>query len=127
IDDAIEAIDEALVLRRALGDRLEEGESLAWRSDILWCPGRTAESKEAGRQAFELLEALPPSRALAGSYIQQRSVAHTARGLELARELDDIELIIRGLNVLGQVTFSGGGGGLLEEALALARAHGKVE
>ncbi|MFL5909821.1 MAG: helix-turn-helix transcriptional regulator, partial [Gaiellaceae bacterium] len=127
IDDAIEAIDEALVLRRALGDRLEEGESLFWRSEILWCPGRTAESDEAGRQAFELLVKLPPSRALARSYMQQGSVAHVASGLELARELDDVELIIRGLDVLGRITYSSGGSGLLEEALALARAHGRVE
>jgi len=127
IDDAIEAIDEALVLRRALGGRLEEGESLSWLSEILWCPGRTAESNEAGRQAFELLQTLPPSRALAGSYMKQGTVAHIARGLELAREFDEIELIIRGLDALGRITFSSGGSGLLEEALALARAHGKVE
>ncbi len=127
IDDAIEAIDEALVLRRALGDRLEEGESLSWRSEILWCPGRTAESDEAGRQALELLEALPPSRELAGFYIEQGSVALTTRGLELARELDDPELVIRALGTLGRVTFSSGGSALLEEALALARAHGQVE
>jgi DNA-binding CsgD family transcriptional regulator/tetratricopeptide (TPR) repeat protein len=127
IDDAIEAIDEALALRRELGDRLQEGESLSWRSDILWCPGRTAESSEAARQALELLETLPPSRALAGVYTQQGSVALTIRGLQLARELEDDELVIRALDTLGQLTFARDGAQHHEEALALARACGKVE
>src|SRR5205823_9856735 len=61
IDEAIEAIEEALELRRALGQRLEEGESLIFLSNILYCPGRMAASAEAARKAVELLETLPPS------------------------------------------------------------------
>ena len=39
-DEAIEAIEEAVECRRALGDKLAEGDSLRWLSQILWCPGQ---------------------------------------------------------------------------------------
>jgi DNA-binding CsgD family transcriptional regulator/tetratricopeptide (TPR) repeat protein len=127
IDDAIEAVQEALELRRALGQRLEEGNSLCWLSEILWCPGRTAESAEAARQAVELLETLPPGIELAWAYTKQGSVDLAVRGLELARELDDTELVIRALNMLGSLAFSDGGREKVQEALALAREAGLVE
>jgi DNA-binding CsgD family transcriptional regulator/tetratricopeptide (TPR) repeat protein len=127
IDEAIEAVEEALELRRALGQRLEEGNSLCWLSDILWCPGRTAESAEAARQAVELLETLPPGIELAWAYTKQGSVDLAVRGLELARELDDTELVIRALGSLGNLAFSDGGREKLEEALVLAREAGLVE
>jgi DNA-binding CsgD family transcriptional regulator/tetratricopeptide (TPR) repeat protein len=127
IDEAIEAVEEALELRRTLGQRLEEGNSLCWLSDILWCPGRTAESAEAARQALELLEAQPPGIELALAYTKQGSVDLAVRGLELARELDDTELVIRALASLGNLAFSDGGRKELEEALALAREAGLVE
>ena len=50
IDEAIEAV--AGGARAAAGrsaQRLEEGEALRWLSQILWCPGRTAEAR-AGRR-----------------------------------------------------------------------------
>jgi predicted ATPase len=47
IDEAIEAGQEELELRRVLGQRQEEGEALSWLSQILWCPGRTTESRQA--------------------------------------------------------------------------------
>ena len=50
-DEAIEAAEEALELRRALGQTLDEGESLTWLSNILYCPGRMAESAQAARRA----------------------------------------------------------------------------
>jgi hypothetical protein len=54
-DAAIEAIEDALACRRELGQRLEEGDSLRWLSQILWCPGRTGESERAARAAVTLL------------------------------------------------------------------------
>ena len=69
IDEAIDAVEDALELRRELGQRLEEGESLTWLSTILWCPGRTADSVRAARQAVALLETLPPGRELANAYV----------------------------------------------------------
>jgi tetratricopeptide (TPR) repeat protein len=62
-DAAVEAIEHALECRRGLGERLEEGDSLRWLSQILWCPGRSAESERTGREAVALLETLPPPRA----------------------------------------------------------------
>jgi DNA-binding CsgD family transcriptional regulator/tetratricopeptide (TPR) repeat protein len=127
IDDAIEAVEEALVLRRALGHRLEEGKSLCWLSEILWCPGRTAASAEVARQALQLLETLPAGNELAWAYTKQGSVDLAVRGLELARELDVTELVIRALVSFGGLAFSDGGREKLEEALALAREAGLVE
>jgi DNA-binding CsgD family transcriptional regulator len=127
IGEAIESIEDALELRRALGQKLEEGNSLCWLSDILWCPGRTAESEQAARRALELLETLPPSRELAWAYTKQGSVALAARGVELAREFGETELEVRALGSLGMLTFSDGGKEKLEQALALAREAGLVE
>jgi DNA-binding CsgD family transcriptional regulator len=127
IDEAIEAIEEALELRRALGQELEEGNSLCWLSDILWCPGRTAESEQAARRALELLETLPPSRELAWAYSKQGSAELAARGVELARELGETELEVRALYSLGMLTFTEGGNEKLEQALALANEAGLVE
>ncbi|MGH3104391.1 MAG: ATP-binding protein, partial [Gaiellaceae bacterium] len=50
LDDALVARSEAVELRRALGDRLREGDSLRWRGRLLWCVGRVA---EAERTALE--------------------------------------------------------------------------
>jgi hypothetical protein len=54
IDEAIEAGQEELRLRRALGQRQEEGEALSWLAYILWCPGRTTESQRARRKQLRL-------------------------------------------------------------------------
>jgi predicted ATPase len=41
-DAAVEAVQAALECRRQLGQRLEEGDSLRWLSEVLWCPGRSS-------------------------------------------------------------------------------------
>jgi DNA-binding CsgD family transcriptional regulator/tetratricopeptide (TPR) repeat protein len=127
IDDAIEAVEEALELRRDLGQSLEEGESLCWLSDILWCPGYADESAAAAGRALALLEPLPPGRELARAYTKQGSVALSTRGLELARQLGDVELEIRALEAIGIATFAKDGRGMLEQALGLAQTTGLVE
>jgi DNA-binding CsgD family transcriptional regulator/tetratricopeptide (TPR) repeat protein len=127
IDDAIEAVEEALELRRDLGQSLEEGESLCWLSDILWCPGYADESAAAAGRALALLEPLPPSRELARAYTKQGSVALSTRGLDLARQLGDVELEVRALEAIGAATFAKGGREKLEQALALAHTTGLVE
>jgi DNA-binding CsgD family transcriptional regulator len=65
---AISAMQDALELRQVLGDRLRQGEDLRWLSFILWPSGRSTESKQAGRQAVRVLEALPPCPELAWAY-----------------------------------------------------------
>jgi DNA-binding CsgD family transcriptional regulator len=126
IDEAIEAVEEAVELRRALGQRLEEGESLTWLSNILWCPGRTADSAQTARQAVALLETLPPGRELATAYVQQDS-GLAERALALAEELGDRELILRIRAIIGRRDFVNGGSLMLEECFELAQAAGMVE
>jgi len=58
-DEAIAALEEAMRCHRALGDRVSEAEALTRLSEILWCPGRTAESDRAACEAVALLEPLP--------------------------------------------------------------------
>jgi DNA-binding CsgD family transcriptional regulator/tetratricopeptide (TPR) repeat protein len=125
IDEAIEAAEEQLELRRALGQRLEEGESLTWLSNILWCPGRSAESAEAAQQAVALLETLPPGRELADAYIKL-GPSSAPRALELARRLGDTELVVRALDMMGG-DFASSGKEHIEQALALAGEAGLVE
>ena len=67
-DEAIAALQEALECRRALGDRLGEGRTLARLGEILWCPGRAEESRRACCEAVAVLERLPASRELAKAY-----------------------------------------------------------
>ncbi len=69
-DGAIAALEEALECRRGLGDRLGEGRTLTRLGWILWCPGRTAESGRAAREAVAVLEPLPASRELARAYVK---------------------------------------------------------
>jgi DNA-binding CsgD family transcriptional regulator/tetratricopeptide (TPR) repeat protein len=127
IGDAIEAVEEALELRRELGQPLDEGRSLCWLSDILWCPGRTTESAQASLDAVGLLETLPPSPELAWAYSRQGSVELMGRALDLAHEVGDEELVVRVLDASGNLTFAEGGREQLEQALELARRADLVE
>jgi DNA-binding NarL/FixJ family response regulator/tetratricopeptide (TPR) repeat protein len=97
--DSIEALHEALVLRRELGDRTLEARALRWLSEALWCPGRTAEADAAARDAVALLETVPPGPELAAAYANVAALAGDAgrtresaewarRALDLADRLD---------------------------------------
>jgi len=104
-DEAIEAQRAALECYRKLGDRRREGDSLRSLSEILWCPGRIAESRRAGREAVVILEELPPGRELALAYgnlpIFVEDFASSQRALELAERLDDTQIVVRTLASLG--------------------------
>src|SRR5262249_48444155 len=99
-EEALEAAEAALELRRELRDRDRVGEALRWLSDILWCPGRFAESEHAGREAVAVLEELPPGPHLALAYSNLARLGNAAhrldealafgrRALELADRLGD--------------------------------------
>jgi DNA-binding CsgD family transcriptional regulator/tetratricopeptide (TPR) repeat protein len=129
-DAAVEAIQGALECRRRLGQRLEEGDSLRWLSQILWCPGRTIEAEEASRQAVALLEALPPGRELAMAYAnlahvhgaagrREAAVRWAGRALQLAERLDDTEIAVHALVTIGTCEFTDEGR-KLEQGLELA-------
>jgi len=134
--DAIDAINGALELYRASGDRLNEGRSLWWLSYILWCPGRTTESARAAWAAVELLETLPPGSELAmaygnlsNTYLTQGRHAEAAewgrRALELARRVGDRRTEAYSLGTLGLADPSARG--YLEKSLELAEREGLGE
>ncbi len=55
-DEAIDALRSAIALRRGLSDVRAEGEGLQQLADVLWCPGRVAEARQAAQQAVAVLE-----------------------------------------------------------------------
>lgn len=137
-EDAIEARTEAIALYRELGDAIGEGENL-WRLPMPYIAlGRNADAERASRAAIELLETLPPGKALANAYGAQaymrmlgrdnaEGVAWGAKTVALARELGDAETISFGLNMIGTSKLMAGeiepGTAYLEESLELARRH----
>jgi predicted ATPase len=137
-DAAIQAIEVALACRRRLGQRLQEGDSLRWLSQILWCPGRTEESERAARAAVMLLETLPEGRELAMAYANlagacaaaarsEEAVGWAGRALELAERLGDTEIAVNALATIGICEFGKDGGARLERSLELALSAGLVE
>lgn len=54
---AVSSWREAITLRRAIGDRLGEGDDLRWLSHGLWGLGRVSESADAARASLRLLQA----------------------------------------------------------------------
>ncbi|MQY36035.1 hypothetical protein SRB17_40320 [Streptomyces sp. RB17] len=69
LDEGVASRRRAVKLRRALGDRLREGEDLRWLSCWLWPVGRTVEARRTGLDAVRVLEGLAPSRELARAYL----------------------------------------------------------
>jgi DNA-binding CsgD family transcriptional regulator/tetratricopeptide (TPR) repeat protein len=127
IDEAIEAGQKELELRRRLGQRQEEGEALSWLSEILWCPGRTRESQQAREEAVALLETLPPGRELAKAWLKSWSLPDVTRALDLAMELGDLDVAVRSLSVLGNLRFADGGRQTIEQCIELAEEKGFTE
>ena len=132
---AVAAIEEARGCHRAVGNRLGEGDSLRWLSQILWCPGRTEEAARAGAEAVAILEELPPGRELAAAW-ENRAFAFWAAGrgqearvwakraLELADQCGEREIA-----VFARMTFSSSrplaeAWSMLPECLELAREIG---
>src|SRR5215210_6863488 len=137
-EDAIESAQAAAACHRELGDRLGEGRSILFVSRISWCPGRTAEAEQTGREAVAILEELAPGRDLAEAYanlgtlLRERddhhdSVAWATRSRELADELGETE-IAQGQLVAIALTEArrGAPGGMerLEQAAERARELG---
>ena len=138
-DDAIAAQELALDCHRAVGDRLEEGDSLRSLSRLLRYLGRAEEAMEVGLEAVRALEALPPSRELALAYcnlshlfMHRDDAENTAdwgnRALELAERFDDPEARVYALTNIGTIEYlREHGTAQLEQALALALAAGLEE
>ena len=138
-EEAIHARREAIRLSHELGDPLGEGYNLALLTVPYISLGRNDEAEATSGAAIALLESLPEGKELAHAYGFQgylrmlsrdnaEGVAWGERTLELARRLDDADLIAYALNLLGTSHLMAGeidrGVGDLLASIAVARKHG---
>lgn len=133
-DEAIEALQEALVLYRELGDRLGEGAALCSLSRRLWCAGRKPQATAAVTEGVVVLEQLAPGRELAMAYSAMSSLCMNGedregtvvwgeRAFELAEFLGETKAIVHTLNNIGTIELLDGipdGREKLERSLALS-------
>ncbi len=138
---SIRALQEAVVLRRSVGDVRGEATSLSMLSRRLWCGARSAEAAEAGLAGVRLLEALPPGPELALAYSNlaqihmnderpQETVEWSTRALGLAEAIGDTGVIVHSLNNLGTIDMLAGGVAgreRLERSLDLAQREPGLE
>jgi DNA-binding CsgD family transcriptional regulator/tetratricopeptide (TPR) repeat protein len=137
-DEAIETLRAAIGLHRELGDAPAEGRALEQLSNVLWCPGRVAEAREAALQSVALLELGTPGRELAMAYSRlaqlcmdsedaDGAAAWGGRALELAETMGETEIAIHTLNSVGTAALLSGdeqGKEQLDRSLALATEAG---
>jgi DNA-binding CsgD family transcriptional regulator len=138
-DAALDAQQAALACHRELGDRRLEGDALRSLSRLLRYVGRSGEAMEVGREAVAVLELLPPGHELGMAYCNlshlymhledpEGMVAWGERALEVARDLDDREVLVYALTNIGHVDMlAGRGTATLEESLTLAQEAGLEE
>jgi DNA-binding CsgD family transcriptional regulator/tetratricopeptide (TPR) repeat protein len=136
LDGAIAAQERALAHRRALDDRPREGDCLRSLSRLYRFEGRTEDAARTGRQAVQILEALPRGRELALAYVNlahlytvgedaDEGMAWNVKALELAEELDDTQVRIYALTNIGIVqilTDDPQAAARLQESLEVARS-----
>jgi DNA-binding CsgD family transcriptional regulator/tetratricopeptide (TPR) repeat protein len=134
IDEAVAAAREALALRRELGDVRGQAETLVLLSDVLWCPGRVAESHAAAHEALEALAGVDADRRVVKAYATiadlcidtedvEGILSWTARAVELAKAVHDHELEI-GMQITVAIArfLKGDPGGRRQLELIRARA-----
>ncbi len=135
------AAQQSLEKWRSLGDIERQGEMLRWLSRLHWWLGDVEEAEQAGIDAVEILETLPPSTHLAMAYsnlaqlhmLSQRlepTVHWATKAIDLARALDDHLTLAHALNNLGSARGRVGdlsGLALVEESLALSIREGLDE
>ncbi len=107
-DDAASTLSAAVRLWRAAEDPLREGAAETRLSSVMWRLCRGAESVAARRRARHLLEPLGTTAELGQLYARGADAEaaadiadYIARGAEIARELNLLELRISALNGLG--------------------------
>ena len=139
--DALDTARTAIAIRRELGDFRGEGAALEHLSEVLWCPGRVAEAREAALRAVALLERVPRGRELAKAYARLAQVYMDAedvdgavswgtRALDLAEALNETEIIVHALCSVGTARCLNGqseGREQIERSLALAQEAGLDE
>ncbi|HEV7176615.1 MAG TPA: AAA family ATPase [Solirubrobacteraceae bacterium] len=141
LEEAIDAQQEAVDIRRGLRDRIAEGNALRALSRLLFFAGRADEGEPIALEAVDLLQRGPPGHDLAmayGNISQRRMVVDEReaalewgrRALQLAERLGDTEAQVYALTNMGMAQADAGidgGKDLLIRALALARSSGLDE
>ena len=140
-DLSVPAQEDAVRLRRTLGDPRKLGLSLRWLSRIHWWAGARAQAEASGAEAIEVLESAGDQRALALALSNQSqlhmlagrradSVAVGRRAVTMARDLGDAALLSHALNNVGTALWDDGmrdGQAMLEESLSVALDAGEAE
>ena len=136
IDAAVEAQGRVLEYFRELGDARRESRALRALSEMIWCPGRVAESERAARAAVDALAGLEPGSELALAYLNlaslaldaETSIALAARAGAVAELLGDDELALHARVEIDASRYYGDGGRAsaerLEETLGLVAEAG---
>jgi DNA-binding CsgD family transcriptional regulator len=135
--EAIEALGEAIALRRAVGLVEPLAEALLLRSRMLACGAETAQANADIDEAAAVLESTPESAALAQTYAMKTAwamVEHDVsearhwgdRAIAVAEHVGDTDARVRTLNYLGTTELLRGldvGQARLEQSIALAKEH----
>ena len=118
IEEAVAAQERALECYRELGDRTSEAAALCALSNLLWCPGRIAESERASRDALDALAGLEPGPALAWAYVNlaelaswddaETAVTWATRASDLAERLNETECLLRARVAIDVVDYMAG-------------------
>ena len=138
---AVQAVEEAVALRRTLGDRPALGLSLRWLSRTQWWAGDRELAELSGTEAIDVLEHAGDRRALALALSNQSqlrmlagrrtdSVTIGLRAVAMARDIGDAGLLSHALNNVGTSLWGDGqpeGQRILAESLAVALAADEVE
>jgi DNA-binding CsgD family transcriptional regulator/tetratricopeptide (TPR) repeat protein len=139
--DAVAAYEQAIVVARREGDRVEVGRLQSRLASALSAAGRFAAARLAAQAAVEVLEELEAARPLAFAYAQMASLHMLARefadaepwglrALEVARQLGDVHAECWAAIQSGVGRWMAGhqdGLTRLREGIALAREHELVD
>jgi DNA-binding CsgD family transcriptional regulator/tetratricopeptide (TPR) repeat protein len=140
-EHAIEIQRAVLEIRRASGQRVQEGDALRWLSWLSWFAGHREEADRYSADAIAILESLPPGPELGMAYCNQADLdmeAHEAdsaiawarRAIALAEPWGNAEILGHALNTRGTVRLIGGdtaGWADLERSFQLALGAGVAE
>jgi DNA-binding CsgD family transcriptional regulator/tetratricopeptide (TPR) repeat protein len=141
-DAAVRAQEEAVGLRRDLGDRHALGLALRWLSRMHWWAGFRSPAETSAAEAIEVLTEAGDSAALALALSNQSQLHALAgrtaatvevgqRAVAMARALDATEALTHALNNVGMARWYQGraaeGRALLDESLEIALRAGEFD
>lgn len=140
-EEALAHRQAALAIRRGLGERMREGDTLRWISRLQWFAGRNEEARAAAEEAIAVLEPLPPGPELAMAWSNRaqlhmlaeeidEAVLWGTRAIDLARTLRDDAILAHALNNVGAAEDMAGreeGAAKLDESLRISLEQGYAE